>query len=558
MSGLLLVLVPSSQTRSGYAGRRIVVDFGDSLPQALYEVERDPWTVRVLRSPPPAAEPDDADDWTMQIDELFGEFDNEDAEVMAHRLHLLIETDAEGPTVEAHTLPNVVAVHARCNQSAAYLDGVFRDYIVHGVRFTPGVNVAVQAVAGSGKTTLMLNLVKARAALRFLYISFNRSVCLEMRERAKAMGLNNVDMYTYDALAMKMTGVNLDGNENSLVLTQRLLPQLVPDTRTWTPRLKRILIELVDQYCASRVTNIDEWWTRFGQFSQSIPKYTRAYKRYPRGNVPGPGPEDLFKVMVKFWNEGTPRQVTFSTAKKTAYIMKAMRHLASKYDVVLIDESQDLNNIMVPSLVDHLHNIPKVFVGDMQQAIYQFNHCVNAFEQLPVEKTHHFELYRTFRMNTPATEFVTKTCGVTMIPSPHKTHETQVHVGIEPSKECRQYVYLCRSWRTLLRLASEAYANGERIYVAGLGERIETLKDEALEHNPKTRELLETALEVQQCTSTKESARIIFATIHAFKGCEHRAVRVAPDVKVTDTNLFYVAITRATHDLYMDEINIEA
>ena len=45
--------------------------------------------------------------------------------------------------------------------------------------------------------------------------------------------------------------------------------------------------------------------------------------------------------------------------------------------------------------------IPKLFVGDPNQAIYEWRGCINAFEKLP-ENTIFCEFYSTFRIGEPA------------------------------------------------------------------------------------------------------------------------------------------------------------
>lgn len=65
-------------------------------------------------------------------------------------------------------------------------------------------NIRINAVAGSGKTTTIIEYARTRpAGSRILYLAFNRSVRLEADLRFKARGLTNVAVETAHSLAYK-------------------------------------------------------------------------------------------------------------------------------------------------------------------------------------------------------------------------------------------------------------------------------------------------------------------------------------------------------------------
>ena len=58
-------------------------------------------------------------------------------------------------------------------------------------------NIKINAVAGSGKTTTILEYAKARPKnKKILYLAFNKSVKLEAERKFKKAGLNNVRIET--------------------------------------------------------------------------------------------------------------------------------------------------------------------------------------------------------------------------------------------------------------------------------------------------------------------------------------------------------------------------
>jgi hypothetical protein len=77
--------------------------------------------------------------------------------------------------------------------------------------------------------------------------------------------------------------------------------------------------------------------------------------------------------------------VTFDSIRKLGQMNHwCKNYLDSCYDLIFIDESQDFDNIMLKILLDDT-TVPKLFVGDPRQAIYEWKGCINAFEKLPKE-----------------------------------------------------------------------------------------------------------------------------------------------------------------------------
>lgn len=62
-------------------------------------------------------------------------------------------------------------------------------------------NIKINAVAGSGKTTTMLEYAKARPNRKILYLAFNKSVKLEAVKKFKHHGLDHVNVETAHSLA---------------------------------------------------------------------------------------------------------------------------------------------------------------------------------------------------------------------------------------------------------------------------------------------------------------------------------------------------------------------
>ena len=65
-------------------------------------------------------------------------------------------------------------------------------------------NIKINAVAGSGKTTTVIQYAKSRdPKSKILYLAFNKSVKNEAIQKFQAQGLNNVKVETAHSLAFR-------------------------------------------------------------------------------------------------------------------------------------------------------------------------------------------------------------------------------------------------------------------------------------------------------------------------------------------------------------------
>ena len=64
-------------------------------------------------------------------------------------------------------------------------------------------NVIVDSVAGSGKTTLILNVVKEYKNLNCLILTYNERLKLETREKIKVMKLSNGECHSFNSFCVR-------------------------------------------------------------------------------------------------------------------------------------------------------------------------------------------------------------------------------------------------------------------------------------------------------------------------------------------------------------------
>jgi len=87
-------------------------------------------------------------------------------------------------------------------------------------------NVCIDAVAGSGKTTLSLKIAEHYSSKKILLLTFNARLKTETRQRASAVGLTNIEAHSFHAFGLKYYRDPCRGDEDMLaILDQNLKPR---------------------------------------------------------------------------------------------------------------------------------------------------------------------------------------------------------------------------------------------------------------------------------------------------------------------------------------------
>jgi hypothetical protein len=157
--------------------------------------------------------------------------------------------------------------------------------------------------------------------------------------------------------------------------------------------------------------------------------------------------------------------VAYDIKSKIKNIVKEV-YIDTNYDLIMIDETQDFDMIMLKMLLNDT-TIPKIFVGDPKQSIYDFRGCINAFNYLPKEALI-VEFYSTFRIGNPACDIIRSKFKECWMISKSK-NETNFVNSFEPNEK---YVYLFRSWRVLLQTAE----NTKNIWIYSYDKKINEIQ----------------------------------------------------------------------------------
>jgi ATP-dependent exoDNAse (exonuclease V) beta subunit len=425
-----------------------------------------------------------------------------------------------------------------------FLDKVHRDYL-YKHKFKNGEIIAVKSVAGSGKTTTLLELAKIHSNKRILYIAFNKSLISEIKDKIKERGLKNMFPVTFDSLmrTVFIIKTKIDNEHLSII---DLKPQNIGFYISWFAnkpyRIKNFYIKCYNKFCnQTKYNNIKD-------FSERI-----------LGGDKG--------LLTKMWQKTLDHDMlTFDSIRKLVEINNwCVGYIDANYDMIFIDESQDFDNIMLKILLEDT-TIPKLFVGDTRQAIYEWKGCINAFDKLP-DHSLILEFYSTFRVGLPACDEIREKFEHCYMIS-KSNNVTVIEYDNVPDEK---YTYLFRSWRNLLKTASVT----SNIWIHNFNSQIEYIKrlHNKLQISPLDQEeysefsddlpkfLLKLSAEelekminnIEKNIVKKEDCVVELYTIHSYKGLENNIIRIFNDIDIAkEQNLYYVALTRGIKKIIID------
>ncbi len=461
--------------------------------------------------------------------------------------------------------------------------------------------VQINARAGTGKTVTLRMLAERFRGQRVLYIVYNARA----RAEAGAVFPPDVDVRTMHSLAYGSVrrGHHWKVRAAGSLSVVDLLPhfQGIGEQRQVVAALATRFLEY---FLNSTHRQLE---AALVPFARTLSVQQRAdFVRYGTAIV------SATRTLATEWNQGRrecPHDFYLKLSQTTGKLARALR----QFDVLLIDEGQDLSPVMLEALRTTESRI--FIVGDSHQQIYEFRYAVNAMESLPCEEE--YDLSMSFRFGDEiadlASRFIQAAKGdtsfairgnpdrrsrVTSGPFGRRrmsagqtavlarTNLGLFNAAIEFKRHKVPFAF-ARDMRAMLFLALDVFwlsrSDHERIrdpFLASFpslsafeqyAEEMEDVPRLQLakiidQHKAKMPGLLYGLIEEAKDTPpAKPGEGILLSTVHAAKGMEYASVQLHEDIAAAltraatrererlseETNIAYVAITRAIEHLHL-------
>jgi superfamily I DNA/RNA helicase len=469
-------------------------------------------------------------------------------------------------------------------------------------------NIKINAVAGSGKTTTIIEYAKTRPKdSKILYLAFNKSVKLEAAKRFQAKGLYNVSVETAHSLAyehiVRRSKYKICNNSYKTYEIAELLGLEGNGEKHTEYIVANHINKFIAYFCNSDKQKVQDLNYlnivtdhKVRVFVTTFYKYIEKQTRVLLGKMDNGEIEIIHDFYLKKFQLSNPQL---------------------DFDYILFDEGQDASPAMLEVFLKQ--RATKVIVGDTHQQIYSWRHAVNSLEKAEFET---YNLSTSFRFSQDIAYLAMAVLRWKNIID--DVEELDI-IGQGKTKEINTHAVLARTNLGLLLNAIEyvtenkkakhiyfegninsyTYAdegaslydvlnldNGKRFLIKDklikqmknlkeLEEYIEKTEDVQLgmmveivkEYGNEIPGIIRSIKDMHVENDEKEKAEMIFSTVHRCKGMEYDEVRLVNDfiteekleklnddtsdkeidlVKINEEiNLLYVAITRTKNTVHI-------
>ena len=263
-----------------------------------------------------------------------------------------------------------------------------------------GETVLINARAGTGKTITLRLLADRFRGQRILYVVYNRRA----RQEAEKVFPKDVAVRTVHSLAYASTrhGFAWKLGKSAGLSVNELLPRF-----SGASAKRQVLAALASRYLEyflnSTHEQIDDGLESFAETYLSDEAQSDAVKHRERIL-------EVCRGLLSDWLQGKiacPHDFYLKLSGKDGRLAKTL----SPYDVLLVDEAQDLSPVMLEALRTCGKRL--FLVGDSHQQIYEFRYAVDAMRSLAYDEA--FDLSMSFRFGEPiakvASRFIERVKG---------------------------------------------------------------------------------------------------------------------------------------------------
>jgi F-box protein, helicase, 18 len=231
-------------------------------------------------------------------------------------------------------------------------------------------NLRINAVAGSGKTTTIIEYAASRPKnARILYLAFNKSVKLEATRKFEEYGLTNTKVETAHSLAFKNIvykynyKVKAQGYKNSEIC--KLLDIRGNEEKHAEFVVANHISKFVAYFCNSDKAKVQDLNYLDTIVDSNAKAFVRSYYKFI---------EDGTRLLLAKMDRNEI-EITHDF-----YLKKfQLSNPDLPYDYILFDEAQDASGAMLDVFMKQ--KAIKVIVGDTHQQIYGWRHAVNSLDK---------------------------------------------------------------------------------------------------------------------------------------------------------------------------------
>jgi superfamily I DNA/RNA helicase len=246
-------------------------------------------------------------------------------------------------------------------------------------------NLKINAVAGSGKTTTIIEYAASRPTTsKILYLAFNKSVKQEATRKFKERGLHNVKVETAHSLAFKHIIPKYQYRIKAQGYKTQEIAELLGINGNGEKHAEYIIANHINKFityfCNSDKQKVQELNYLDTIFDNKAKSFVTSFYKYIL---------DGTRLLLSKMNKGEI-EITHDFYLKKFQLSNPVLH----YDYILFDEGQDASAAMLDIFLKQ--KATKLIVGDAHQQIYGWRYAVNSLEKTNFTDYH---LTTSFRFN---------------------------------------------------------------------------------------------------------------------------------------------------------------
>ncbi|HEY4197636.1 MAG TPA: UvrD-helicase domain-containing protein, partial [Mucilaginibacter sp.] len=238
-------------------------------------------------------------------------------------------------------------------------------------------NITINAVAGSGKTTTIIEYAATRPkSSKILYLAFNKSVKLEAARRFQARGLHNVKTETAHSLAYKYIVPDRGYKIKAAGYKTHEIADLLELQGNGEKHTEYVIANHINKFI-TYFCNSDKRKVQDLNYLDIVPDkkaktFARSFYKYI---------EDGTRLLLAKMDKGEI-EITHDFYLKKFQLSNPLLN----YDYILFDEGQDASAAMLDVFMNQ--QAIKVIVGDVHQQIYAWRHAVNSLTKTDFKTLH--------------------------------------------------------------------------------------------------------------------------------------------------------------------------